>query len=60
MSRCLKRKLGTCLGLLWIFRLSQMFLVGEYGAKYVTEALVQWKDMPPEDVTWEELECLRQ
>jgi hypothetical protein len=30
------------------------------GAKYVTEALVQWKHMPPEDATWEEVTCLAQ
>jgi hypothetical protein len=32
----------------------------KHGAKYVTEALVHWKNLPPEDATWEEVECLRQ
>jgi hypothetical protein len=30
------------------------------GAKYVTEALVQWKNMSPEDATWEEVTYLAQ
>jgi len=30
------------------------------GDKYVTEALVQWSSLPPEDATWEEVDVLRQ
>jgi hypothetical protein len=30
------------------------------GAKYVTEALIQWKNMSPEDATWEEVTYLAQ
>jgi hypothetical protein len=30
------------------------------GDKYVTKALVQWSSLPPEDATWEEVDCLCQ
>jgi hypothetical protein len=32
----------------------------KHGHKYITEALVQWKTLPLEDATWEEVNCLRQ